>query len=87
MALLTPAQGPQLRLLGWFLLIVNGLIVSAGVVVAKKLSNVGAGWFFVVALIVLVDGAFGLIVGGDIAIVILRRWKESHREGGGRRGT
>lgn len=85
MALLTPVEGRQLKLFGWFLLIINALIGSAGAVVGKRLSDVGAGWFFVVALLVLVDGAFGLIVGGNIVIVILRRWRESRRGGGGRR--
>jgi len=83
MSLLTPAERRQLRLFGWFLLILNGVIISAGVVAGKRIDDSGAGWFFVAALAVVVDGAFGLIVGANTAVVTLVQWQKGRR---GRKG-
>ena len=78
MSLLEPSELRQLRLFGWFLLLINGCIVAMAVALGHKVEDQGAGWLGMAALIVAVDGAFGLIVGVDIAVVVLRRWRTRH---------
>jgi len=73
MPLLDASERQQLKLFAWFLLLINGCIVVGALALAGKLDDPGAGWVGAAALAVLVDGAFALIVGVNLAVVTIRR--------------
>jgi len=73
--LFDPSEQRQLRLFGWFLLLINACIIGSGLALGRTLDDLGSGVAAVAALIVLVDGAFALIVGVNVAVVLVRRWR------------
>ena len=76
MSLLEPSELRQLRLFTWFLLLINVCIVAVGVTLGGKLEDWESGWLAVAVIALLVDGAFALIVGTNVTVVVVRRWRE-----------
>jgi hypothetical protein len=68
---LTPDDARQLKLFGWFLLITNGLIVGMGLLFGRALEERSGAVALILAVAVLVNGCFFLIVAGNIAAVAL----------------
>ena len=79
MNLFEPSEVRQLKLFAWFLAIINACIVGIGLMLGEKLDDPSASWMGMLAMVVLVDGAFGLIVSGNVVVVAIRRWRYRHR--------
>ena len=62
----------QLKLFGWFLLIVNACIAGVGLLFGRALEDRSGALTLVAIVAVLVNGAFLLIVGGNLVAVLLK---------------
>jgi hypothetical protein len=73
---LTAREWSELRLFGWFLLLINGCLVGLGFLFARSLDDGEVALWIVGFAAVVVDGAFLLIVGGNVALALARdRWR------------
>jgi hypothetical protein len=71
--LLEPDEIDQLKLLAWYLLIINLIIVGVGVLLGRRLEDPGSAAFMIAAVALLIDGAFALVVGGNLLVVLAKR--------------
>jgi hypothetical protein len=59
----------QLKLFAWFLLLVNLLMVAIGLVAGRHLDQWSDAVVVLVAVSVLVNGAFVVVVGGNLLVM------------------
>ena len=74
MSFLEPDELDQLKLLAWCLLIINLIILGVGALLGRRLEDTGSALFMIGAVAVLVDGAFALVVGGNLIAALTKRW-------------
>ena len=71
---LEPGERRQIRLMAWALAVINVCIVGIGLLVACAAEAGLTGLWMVVGLLLVVNLAFGLIVGGNVVVVRVGRW-------------
>lgn len=78
---LTSDDARQLKLFGWFLLVTNGLIVGVGLLFGRALEERGGALVLILAVAVLVNGCFLLVVGGNLVVVLLGQFVRKRERG------
>ena len=73
MQVFEPGEVRQLRLFTWVLLLINLCILGVGLLFGKALQDPRDGLTLVGWVAALVNGAFLLIVGGNVVVVALQR--------------
>jgi hypothetical protein len=69
----------QLKLFSWFLILINVCIVGLGFFFASGLDDGSLAIVLITAVLVLVDGAFLLVVGGNILVVAVASYLKRRR--------